>query len=125
MNKYLAAGLSSADNGLLVLESLTDGINSTPRTTTLNGAFLDDLLALKETLHREQQVSRQQLTMLSLSMPEALDGKPLALWTELPSTTGFREACQIVDKAITLMESKLKQEGNGQLVTLLRHELER
>lgn len=125
MNKYLAAGLSSADNGLLVLESLTDGINSTPRTTSLNGAFLDDLLALKETLHREQQVSRQQLTMLSLSMPEALDGKPLALWTELPSTTGFREACQIVDKAITLMESKLKQEGNGQLVTLLRHELER
>ncbi len=125
MNKYLAAGLSSADNGLLVLESLTDGINSTPRTITLNGAFLDDLLALKETLHREQQVSRQQLTMLSLSMPEALDGKPLALWTELPSTTGFREACQIVDKAITLMESKLKQEGNGQLVTLLRHELER
>lgn len=125
MNKYLAAGLSSADNGLLVLESLTDGINSTPRTTTLNGAFLDDLLALKETLHHEQQVSRQQLTMLSLSMPEALDGKPLALWTELPSTTGFREACQIVDKAITLMESKLKQEGNGQLVTLLRHELER
>lgn len=125
MNKYLAAGLSSADNGLLVLESLTDGINSTPRTTTLNGAFLDDLLALKETLHREQQVSRQQLTMLSLSMPEALDGKPLALWTELPSTTGFREACQIVDKAITLMESKLKQEGNGQLVILLRHELER
>lgn len=125
MNKYLAAGLSSADNGLLVLESLTDGINSTPRTTTLNGAFLDDLLALKETLHREQQVSRQQLSMLSLSMPEALDGKPLALWTELPSTTGFREACQIVDKAITLMESKLKQEGNGQLVTLLRHELER
>lgn len=125
MNKYLAAGLSSADNGLLVLESLTDGINSTPRTTTLNGAFLDDLLALKETLHREHQVSRQQLSMLSLSMPEALDGKPLALWTELPSTTGFREACQIVDKAITLMESKLKQEGNGQLVTLLRHELER
>lgn len=125
MNKYLAAGLSSADNGLLVLESLTDGINSTPRTITLNGAFLDDLLALKETLHREQQVSRQQLSMLSLSMPEALDGKPLALWTELPSTTGFREACQIVDKAITLMESKLKQEGNGQLVTLLRHELER
>ncbi|MBD6168834.1 hypothetical protein FMC13_00445 [Salmonella enterica subsp. enterica serovar Enteritidis] len=125
MNKYLAAGLSSADNGLLVLESLTDGINSTPRTTTLNGAFLDDLLTLKETLHREQQVSRQQLSMLSLSMPEALDGKPLALWTELPSTTGFREACQIVDKAITLMESKLKQEGNGQLVTLLRHELER
>lgn len=125
MNKYLAAGLSSADNGLLVLESLTDGINSTPRTTTLNGAFLDDLLALKETLHREQQVSRQQLSMLSLSMPEALDGKPLALWTELPSTTGFREACQIVDKAITLMESKLKQEGSGQLVTLLRHELER
>lgn len=125
MNKYLAAGLSSADNGLLVLESLTDGINSTPRTTTLNGAFLDDLLALKETLHCEQQVSRQQLTMLSLSMPEALDGKPLALWTELPSTTGFREACQIVDKAITLMESKLKQEGNGQLVILLRHELER
>ncbi|EPH8416483.1 hypothetical protein ACS33Y_002964 [Salmonella enterica subsp. enterica serovar Newport] len=125
MNKYLAAGLSSADNGLLVLESLTDGINSTPRTTTLNGAFLDDLLALKETLHREQQVSRQQLSMLSLSMPEALDGKPLALWTELPSTTGFREACQIVDKAITLMESKLKQESNGQLVTLLRHELER
>lgn len=125
MNKYLAAGLSSADNGLLVLESLTDGINSTPRTTTINGAFLDDLLALKETLHREQQVSRQQLTMLSLSMPEALDGKPLALWTELPSTTGFREACQIVDKAIMLMESKLKQEGNGQLVTLLRHELER
>ncbi|EDQ3175890.1 hypothetical protein ZP71_001119 [Salmonella enterica subsp. enterica] len=125
MNKYLAEGLSSADNGLLVLESLTDGINSTPRTTTLNGAFLDDLLALKETLHREQQVSRQQLSMLSLSMPEALDGKPLALWTELPSTTGFREACQIVDKAITLMESKLKQEGNGQLVTLLRHELER
>ncbi len=125
MNKYLAAGLSSADNGLLVLESLTDGINSTPRTTTLNGAFLDDLLALKETLHREQQVSRQQLSMLSLSMPESLDGKPLALWTELPSTTGFREACQIVDKAITLMESKLKQEGNGQLVTLLRHELER
>ncbi|ENP0524886.1 hypothetical protein ACCH40_002366 [Salmonella enterica] len=125
MNKYLAAGLSSADNGLLVLESLTDGINSTPRTTTLNGAFLDDLLALKETLHSEQQVSRQQLTMLSLSMPEALDGKPLALWTELPSTTGFREACQIVDKAITLMESKLKQEGNGQLVTLLQHELER
>ena len=125
MNKYLAAGLSSADNGLLVLESLTDGINSTPRTTTLNGAFLDDLLALKETLHREQQVSRQQLSMLSLSMLEALDGKPLALWTELPSTTGFREACQIVDKAITLMESKLKQEGNGQLVTLLRHELER
>lgn len=125
MNKYLAAGLSSADNGLLVLESLTDGINSTPRTTTLNGAFLDDLLSLKETLHREQQVSRQQLSMLSLSMPEALDGKPLALWTELPSTTGFREACQIVDKAITLMESKLKQEGNGQLVTLLRHELER
>ncbi len=125
MNKYLAAGLSSADNGLLVLESLTDGINSTPRTTTLNGAFLDDLLALKETLHREQRVSRQQLSMLSLSMPEALDGKPLALWTELPSTTGFREACQIVDKAITLMESKLKQEGNGQLVTLLRHELER
>ncbi|EOA6880310.1 hypothetical protein ACH8J2_004751, partial [Escherichia coli] len=125
MNKYLAAGLSSADNGLLVLESLTDGINSTPRTTTLNGAFLDDLLALKETLHREQQVSRQQLSMLSLSMPEALDGKPLALWTELPSTTGFREACQIVDKAITLMESKLKQEGNGQLVILLRHELER
>lgn len=125
MNKYLAAGLSSADNGLLVLESLTDGINSTPRTTTLNGAFLDDLLALKETLHREQHVSRQQLSMLSLSMPEALDGKPLALWTELPSTTGFREACQIVDKAITLMESKLKQEGNGQLVTLLRHELER
>lgn len=125
MNKYLAAGLSSADNGLLVLESLTDGINSTPRTTTLNGAFLDDLLALKETLHREQQVSRQQLSMLSLSMPEALDGKPLALWTELPSTTGFREACQIVDKAITLMESKLKQEGNGQLITLLRHELER
>lgn len=125
MNKYLAAGLSSADNGLLVLESLTDGINSTPRTTTLNGAFLDDLLALKETLHREQQVSRQQLSMLSLSMPEALDGKPLALWTELPSTTGFREACQIVDKAITLMESKLKQEGNGQLVVLLRHELER
>ena len=125
MNKYLAAGLSSADNGLLVLESLTDGINSTPRTTTLNGAFLDDLLALKETLHREQQVSRQQLSMLSLSMPEALDGKPLALWTELPSTTGFREACQIVDKAITLMESKLKQESNGQLVTLLQHELER
>lgn len=125
MNKYLAAGLSSADNGLLVLESLTDGINSTPRTTTLNSAFLDDLLALKETLHREQQVSRQQLSMLSLSMPEALDGKPLALWTELPSTTGFREACQIVDKAITLMESKLKQESNGQLVTLLRHELER
>ncbi|EDH9938790.1 hypothetical protein CC614_09185 [Salmonella enterica subsp. enterica serovar Newport] len=125
MNKYLAAGLSSADNGLLVLESLTDGINSTPRTTTLNGAFLDDLLALKETLHREHQVSRQQLSMLSLSMPEALDGKPLALWTELPSTTGFREACQIVDKAITLMESKLKQEGNGQLVVLLRHELER
>lgn len=125
MNKYLAAGLSSADNGLLVLESLTDGINSTPRTTTLNGAFLDDLLALKETLHREQQISRQQLSMLSLSMPEALDGKPLALWTELPSTTGFREACQIVDKAITLMESKLKQEGNGQLVILLRHELER
>lgn len=125
MNKYLAAGLSSADNGLLVLESLTDGINSTPRTTTLNGAFLDDLLALKETLHREQQASRQQLSMLSLSMPEAFDGKPLALWTELPSTTGFREACQIVDKAITLMESKLKQESNGQLVTLLRHELER
>lgn len=125
MNKYLAAGLSSADNGLLVLESLTDVINSTPRTTTLNGAFLDDLLALKETLHREQQVSRQQLSMLSLSMPEALDGKPLALWTELPSTTGFREACQIVDKAITLMESKLKQESNGQLITLLRHELER
>ncbi|ECB6911668.1 hypothetical protein E0508_07120 [Salmonella enterica subsp. enterica serovar Kingston] len=125
MNKYLAAGLSSADNGLLVLESLTDGINSTPRTTTLNGAFLDDLLALKETLHCEQQVSRQQLSMLSLSMPEALDGKPLALWTELPSTTGFREACRIVDKAITLMESKLKQEGNGQLATLLRHELER
>ncbi|HCJ8615365.1 TPA: hypothetical protein NV727_002575 [Escherichia coli] len=108
-----------------MLESLTDGINSTPRTTTLNGAFLDDLLSLKETLHREQQVSRQQLSMLSLSMPEALDGKPLALWTELPSTTGFREACQIVDKAITLMESKLKQESNGQLVTLLRHELER
>ncbi|MCT7382395.1 hypothetical protein N5V64_19300 [Escherichia coli] len=125
MNKYLAAGLSSADNGLLVLESLTDGINSTPRTTTLNGAFLDDLLALKETLHREQQVSRQQLSMLSLSMSEALDGKPLALWTELPSTTGFHEACRIVDKAITLMESKLKQEGSGQLVTLLRHELER
>ncbi|MFE3952280.1 hypothetical protein ACFX2L_23740, partial [Escherichia coli] len=95
MNKYLKAGLSSAENGLLVLESLTENINAVSHPTIPSCVGLDELLALKETLHRDKQVSRQQLTMLSYSLPDAMEGKPLALWTELPSTTGFNEACRV------------------------------
>lgn len=125
MNKYLKAGLSSAENGLLVLESLTENINTVSHPTTPSSVGLDELLALKETLHRDKQVSRQQLTMLSYSLPDAMEGKPLALWTELPSTTGFNEACRVVDKAIAIIGEQLRNASATQVKDLLEQELTR
>lgn len=125
MNKYLKAGLSSAENGLLVLESLTENINAISHPTTPSSVGLDELLALKETLHRDKQVSRQQLTMLSYSLPDAMEGKPLALWTELPSTTGFNEACRVVDKAIAIIGEQLRNASATQVKDLLEQELTR
>ncbi|ECF3571087.1 hypothetical protein E2386_02935 [Salmonella enterica subsp. enterica serovar Enteritidis] len=125
MNKYLKAGLSSAENGLLVLESLTENINAVSHPTTPSSVGLDELLALKETLHRDKQVSRQQLTMLSYSLPDAMEGKPLALWTELPSTTGFNEACRVVDKAIAIIGEQLRNASATQVKDLLEQELTR
>lgn len=125
MNKYLKAGLSSAENGLLVLESLTENINAVLHPTIPSSVGLDELLALKETLHRDKQVSRQQLTMLSYSLPDAMEGKPLALWTELPSTTGFNEACRVVDKAIAIIGEQLKNASATQVKDLLEQELTR
>lgn len=125
MNKYLKAGLSSAENGLLVLESLTENINAVSHPTIPSSVGLDELLALKETLHRDKQVSRQQLTMLSYSLPDAMEGKPLALWTELPSTTGFNEACRVVDKAIAIIGEQLRNASATQVKDLLEQELTR
>ncbi|EIC3923186.1 hypothetical protein K9Y62_003330 [Salmonella enterica] len=125
MNKYLKAGLSSAENGLLVLESLTENINAVSHPTTPSSVGLDELLALKETLHRDKQVSRQQLAMLSYSLPDAMEGKPLALWTELPSTTGFNEACRVVDKAIAIIGEQLRNASATQVKDLLEQELTR
>lgn len=125
MNKYLKAGLSSAENGLLVLESLTENINAISHPTTPSSVGLDELLALKETLHRDKQVSRQQLAMLSYSLPDAMEGKPLALWTELPSTTGFNEACRVVDKAIAIIGEQLRNASATQVKDLLEQELTR
>lgn len=125
MNKYLKAGLSSAENGLLVLESLTENINAVLHPTIPSSVGLDELLALKETLHRDKQVSRQQLTMLSYSLPDAMEGKPLALWTELPSTTGFNEACRAVDKAIAIIGEQLRNASATQVKDLLEQELTR
>lgn len=125
MNKYLKAGLSSAENGLLVLESLTENINAVSHPTIPSSVGLDELLALKETLHRDKQVSRQQLTMLSYSLPDAMEGKPLALWTELPSTTGFNEACRVVDKAIAIIGEQLRNASAAQVKDLLEQELAR
>lgn len=125
MNKYLKAGLSSAENGLLVLESLTENINAVLHPTIPSSVGLDELLALKETLHRDKQVSRQQLTMLSYSLPDAMEGKPLALWTELPSTTGFNEACRVVDKAIAIIGEQLRNASATQVKDLLEQELTR
>lgn len=125
MNKYLKAGLSSAENGLLVLESLTENINAVSHPTIPSSVGLDELLALKETLHRDKQVSRQQLTMLSYSLPDAMEGKPLALWTELPSTTGFNEACRVVDKAIAIIGEQLRNTSATQVKDLLEQELAR
>lgn len=125
MNKYLKAGLSSAENGLLVLESLTENINAVLQPTIPSSVGLDELLALKETLHRDKQVSRQQLTMLSYSLPDAMEGKPLALWTELPSTTGFNEACRVVDKAIAIIGEQLRNTSATQVKDLLEQELTR
>lgn len=125
MNKYLKAGLSSAENGLLVLESLTENINAVSHPTTPSSVGLDELLVLKETLHRDKQVSRQQLTMLSYSLPDAMEGKPLALWTELPSTTGFNEACRVVDKAIAIIGEQLRNASATQVKDLLEQELAR
>lgn len=125
MNKYLKAGLSSAENGLLVLESLTENINAVLHPTIPSSVGLDGLLALKETLHRDKQVSRQQLTMLSYSLPDAMEGKPLALWTELPSTTGFNEACRVVDKAIAIIGEQLRNASATQVKDLLEQELTR
>ncbi len=125
MNKYLKAGLSSAENGLLVLESLTENINAVLHPTIPSSVGLDELLALKETLHRDKQVSRQQLTMLSYSLPDAMEGKPLALWTELPSTTGFNEACRVVDKAIAIIGEQLRNVSATQVKDLLEQELTR
>ena len=123
MNKYLKAGLSSAENGLLVLESLAENINAVLHPTIPSSVGLDELLALKETLHRDKQVSRQQLTMLSYSLPDAMEGKPLALWTELPSTTGFNEACRVVDKAIAIISGRLSDATIVQAKALLDAEL--
>lgn len=125
MNKYLKAGLSSAENGLLVLESLTENINAVSHPTIPSSVGLDELLALKETLHRDKQVSRQQLSMLSYSLPDAMEGKPLALWTELPSTTGFNEACRVVDKAIAIIGEQLRNASATQVKDLLEQELTR
>lgn len=125
MNKYLKAGLSSAENGLLVLESLTENINAVSHPTIPSSVGLDELLALKETLYRDKQVSRQQLTMLSYSLPDAMEGKPLALWTELPSTTGFNEACRVVDKAIAIIGEQLRNTSATQVKDLLEQELTR
>lgn len=125
MNKYLKAGLSSAENGLLVLESLTENINAVLHPTIPSSVGLDELLALKETLHRDKQVSRQQLTMLSYSLPDAMESKPLALWTELPSTTGFNEACRVVDKAIAIIGEQLRNASATQVKDLLEQELTR
>lgn len=125
MNKYLKAGLSSAENGLLVLESLTENINAVSHPTIPSSVGLDELLALKETLHRDKQVSRQQLSMLSYSLPDAMEGKPLALWTELPSTTGFNEACRVVDKAIAIIGEQLRNTSATQVKDLLEQELAR
>lgn len=125
MNKYLKAGLSSAENGLLVLESLTENINAVSHPTIPSSVGLDELLALKETLHRDKQVSRQQLAMLSYSLPDAMEGKPLALWTELPSTTGFNEACRVVDKAIAIIGEQLRNASAMQVKDLLEQELTR
>lgn len=125
MNKYLKAGLSSAENGLLVLESLTENINAVSHPTIPSSVGLDELLALKETLHRDKQVSRQQLTMLSYSLPDAMESKPLALWTELPSTTGFNEACRVVDKAIAIIGEQLRNASATQVKDLLEQELTR
>ncbi|HCJ8148381.1 TPA: hypothetical protein NV615_002190 [Escherichia coli] len=125
MNKYLKAGLSSAENGLLVLESLTGNINAVSHPTIPSSVGLDELLALKETLHRDKQVSRQQLAMLSYSLPDAMEGKPLALWTELPSTTGFNEACRVVDKAIAIIGEQLRNASATQVKDLLEQELTR
>lgn len=125
MNKYLKAGLSSAENGLLVLESLAESINAVSHPTIPSGVGLDELLALKETLHRDKQVSRQQLAMLSYSLPDAMEGKPLALWTELPSTTGFNEACRVVDKAIAIIGEQLRNTTATQAKGLLELELTR
>lgn len=125
MNKYLKAGLSSAENGLLVLESLTENISAVLHPTIPSSVGLDELLALKETLHRDKQVSRQQLTMLSYSLPDAMEGKPLALWTELPSTTGFNEACRVVDKAIAIIGEQLRNASATQVKDLLEQELTR
>ncbi|EIZ9552621.1 hypothetical protein MRB76_000065 [Shigella flexneri] len=125
MNKYLKAGLSSAENGLLVLESLTENINAVSHPTTPSSVGLDELLALKETLHRDKQVSRQQLAMLSYSLPDAMEGKPLVLWTELPSTTGFNEACRVVDKAIAIIGEQLRNASATQVKDLLEQELTR
>lgn len=125
MNKYLKAGLSSAENGLLVLESLAENINAVLHPTIPSSVGLDELLALKETLHRDKQVSRQQLTMLSYSLPDAMEGKPLALWTELPSTTGFNEACRVVDKAIAIIGEQLRNASATQIKDLLEQELTR
>lgn len=125
MNKYLKAGLSSAENGLLVLESLTENINAVSHPTTPSSVGLDELLALKETLHRDKQVSRQQLAMLSYSLPDAMEGKPLALWTELPSTTGFNEACRVVDKAVAIIGEQLRNASATQVKDLLEQELTR
>lgn len=125
MNKYLKAGLSSAENGLLVLESLTENINAVSHPTIPSSVGLDELLALKETLHRDKQVSRQQLAMLSYSLPDAMEGKPLALWTELPSTTGFSEACRVVDKAIAIIGEQLRNASATQVKDLLEQELTR
>ncbi|ECN7988370.1 hypothetical protein ZJ33_02370 [Salmonella enterica subsp. enterica serovar Corvallis] len=125
MNKYLKAGLSSAENGLLVLESLTENINAVSHPTIPSSVGLDELLALKETLYRDKQVSRQQLTMLSYSLPDAMEGKPLVLWTELPSTTGFNEACRVVDKAIAIIGEQLRNASATQVKDLLEQELTR
>ncbi|WP_197904317.1 hypothetical protein [Salmonella enterica] len=125
MNKYLKAGLSSAENGLLVLESLTENINAVSHPTIPSSVGLDELLALKETLHRDKQVSRQQLAMLSYSLPDAMEGRPLALWTELPSTTGFNEACRVVDKAIAIIGEQLRNASATQVKDLLEQELTR
>ena len=125
MNKYLKAGFSTAENGLLVLESLAENINAALHPTIPSSVGLDELLALKETLHRDKQVSRQQLTMLSYSLPDAMEGKPLALWTELPSTTGFNEACRVVDKAIAIIGEQLRNTSAAQVKDLLEQELAR